>query len=198
VENGEGTVNLMMVKILLFILVFFAVFNSFSQVSDMLSVQRKNGRIIKTITSGSRIDFFTKEGNEVGGIIDQIRDDSIFITYYDIRASPNQWGVTSVDTLATYHSAFNYREISSVQVSYKTRFVSVRLDRLLMIGGAGYFILNLVNSNYLRQSHSDNKNLTTLALSAGVFGTGFFMNKFRKDNRFTSSNQKIIYVKMRR
>lgn len=187
-----------MLKVIPAILIFILTgVNCFSQLSDIISVQKKNGRNIRTFGAGSPFNFYTSQGNYVEGYISEIRDDSVFIISYDIRAFPNFWGVTTVDTFASYRSGFNYREIASIQVSDRQKFTSVSIDKLLMIGGAGYFLLNTVNSDYLKQPFSDAKNITTLGISAGVFGLGLFINKFGKDNRFSKRRHKIVYIRLR-
>jgi hypothetical protein len=170
---------------------------AFSQVSDIISVQKRNGRNIKSFTVGSPFNFNTTDGHYVEGYINMIRDDSVFITSYDIRAIPNAWGVTSVDTLATYYSGFDYRQIATVQVSTRKRFSALRADRLLMDAGAGYFVLNLVNSNYLKEPFGNSKNIATLAISAGVFGLGLFLHTVGRDPRFSGKRDRIVYTRLR-
>src|SRR5690606_27689669 len=106
-----------------------------AQLSDMLSVQKKNGKNVRTFTRGSAIKFYTTDGYYVEGDIDMIRDDSVFITSYDVRAIPNRWGVNTIDTLATYHSAYDYREIGSIRISDRTKLSAISLDNLLMKAG---------------------------------------------------------------
>jgi hypothetical protein len=181
----------------LYSLLILSSVETFSQISDIVSVQKRNGRNIRSFTVGSPFNFNTTDGHYVEGYISLIRDDSIFITSYDIRAIPNAWGVTSVDTLATYHSAFDYREIATVQVSTRKRFSALRADRLLMDAGAGYFLLNLVNSSYLKEPFGNSKNIATLAISAGVFGLGLFLHTVGRDPRFSSKRDRIVYTRLR-
>ena len=191
-------VPLYMWKAVLYFLLSFATSRScFGQLSDMLSVQKKNGKNIKTFVRGSAIKFYTTDGSYVDGDIEMIRDDSLFITSYDIRAIPNRWGVNSIDTLATYHAAYGFNEIGSVRISDRTKLSAISLDKLLMDAGAGYFILNLVNSDYLKEPFGSSKNIATLAISAGVFGTGLFLHTVKKDRRFSGRRHKIVYIPVR-
>jgi hypothetical protein len=183
--------------VILYAILIFSTLKTFSQLSDIISVQKRNGRNVKSFTVGSPFNFYTKDGYYVEGYIDLIRDDSVFITSYDIRAIPNAWGVTSIDTLTTYHSAFDYREIATVQVSTRKRFNALRADRLLMDAGAGYFLLNLVNSNYLKEPFGNSTNIATLAISAGVFGLGLFLHTMGRDPRFSGKRDKIVYTRLR-
>ena len=170
---------------------------NFCSIGRFLSVQKKNGKNIKTFTRGSIIKFYATDGSYVDGHIDMIRDDSLFITSYDVRAVPNRWGVNTIDTLATYHSAYDFREFGSVRISDRTKLSAVSLDKLLMDAGAGYFILNLVNSDYLKEPFGTSKNIATLAISAGVFGTGLFLHTVKKDRRFSGRRHKIVYIPVR-
>lgn len=170
---------------------------SFSQLSDMISVKKKNGRIIKTFVAGSFINFETTNNSFAEGYINIVRDDSLFLTTYDIRAVPTRWGFTVVDTIAQYRSEFGIGEISRIQVKKRQGFVRGALDNTLMLGGAGYFLLNIANSDYLSAPLDSRKSLQTLGISAGAFGAGFLLKKKLKDGRYTLKRHRIVYVRLR-
>lgn len=81
-------------RLLLLIVVMMVIpATSFSQVSDFITVKKRNNRTLKTYFPGSIIAFQTVYGNYLNGIIQAIRHDSVFVKEYDIRAVPNEWGL---------------------------------------------------------------------------------------------------------
>ncbi len=170
---------------------------SYTQLSDIISVQKKNGKILKTFVKGSPITFETQEGNEVLGHIEMIRDDSLFIISHDVRYITTPAGFTFIDTAGTYRSGWRYTDLSRVKISDKSRFLRNNAGRLVMLGGAGYFVLNLVNNSYLKIPFSDGRNLQTLAFSAGAAGAGWFIQRHLPTDNFSRSKHRIIYVNLR-
>jgi hypothetical protein len=80
---------------------------------------------------------------------------------------------------------FNYR-----------RFVRGKLDKLLMIGGAGYFGLNLINAGHAHQPITSKNNLQNLGIAVGAFGVGWLLKKCFPVNRFSRRGHQIVYIKM--
>jgi hypothetical protein len=181
---------------LVFSFVLFYV-HSQCQLSDMISVQRKNGRILKTFVAGSPIHFTLYNGNEIEGIIYTIKNDSIFISVYEISAVPTLYGVTRVDTVGVYSSGFHYKNILHIRTNPRQGFSILKPGTLLMVGGAGYFALNAVNSGYLSQPITDHKSIRTLGISLGAFGLGFLLNKEAKLQRSERKKSIIKYVQLR-
>jgi hypothetical protein len=171
--------------------------NSFSQPSDIISVRKGNGNIVKTFIASSPIIFETKSGMYVNGIIKQIKNDSVFVTTYDIRIFQTNLGVTMVDTIARHIAGIHYKDILKIKVFRRHRFIRGKIDKLLMYGGAGYFGLNIINGSYFNQPITDKKNLRSLSISLGAFGAGLIINKFFPVNRFSRKRHKIVYISMR-
>src|SRR6478736_1655796 len=97
-----------------------------AQVSDFITVKKKNNRTLKTFFPGSAISFETSSGSYVSGTIDIIRNDSLFIKMFDIRTYPTQFGVTKIDTFGTYSLGFHYKEITKVDVGKKDYFAFIK------------------------------------------------------------------------
>ena len=55
--------------------------------------------------------------------------------------------------------------------------------RILIIGGTGYALLNVINGAYLHESVTSSKNLTSLGIAAGAVGTGILINYLTKHSR---------------
>ena len=164
-----------------------------AQLSDIITVKKK-GRVVKNFGAGSKIHFTTINYEDIDGYISLVRDDSVFIKQYNIRMVPTQQGFNYIDTVAVYQSGYRYTDISSIQLYNRRGFLDGKLSTILMIGGAGYLLLNAVNRDH---KFSEPSNLRTMAISAGVFGVGLLLNKTVRDSRFTGPKHRIEYIRLR-
>lgn len=184
-------------RLLLFCIVLMALCtNCFSQASDFIVVKKRNNRTLKTYFPGSIIALQTVYGNYLGGVVQAIRHDSVFIKEYDIRAVPNQWGVSSVDTLGSYVVALHYKDIEIVVMKQRQSFGFIKSGAILIIGGMGYIALNIFNGKYLKQPITDLDNRKSLAIALGVAGAGFIMNRLHKYNNKNGRRYRVEYVRM--
>jgi len=181
--------------IILFLLFFYLL--SHSQSPDFISVKKKNGITLKTYRTGLPITFENTFGETISGPIESIRNDSVFVRIYDRRVFMTNLGVTIVDTITTYVSGFHYKEIKRVKLYEKKRFIRSKIDRLLIYGGAGYFILNIANGAFFDSPITDKKNLKRLGISLGAIGTGILIRKFFGINNYSRKKHKIVYVNMK-
>ena len=181
-----------MLRILLLTLLLSSSVKIFSQASDFITVKKRNGRTIKTFFPGVPITFETTDKRPVSGLITAIRNDSIFVKEWDIRPMINSIGIPVTDTLGSYLSGFHYKEMGKVEVSDRMRFQQVTPGRILIIGGTGYALLNVINGAYLHQSVTSSKNLTSLGIAAGAVGLGLILNYITKH----ANKYHIEYVHM--
>lgn len=185
-----------MYRLLLLLLFILIQLCSFAQAGDMLSVRKKNGVTIKSFIAGSPIVFQTTYGAYVEGVIKQIKNDSVFMTTYDIRKYMTSFGGWVIDTVTTYIVGYHYNEIASVKVFREKGALRHLLGNMLMLGGAGYAVLNVFNGTYFDDPITDKKNVRSLSIAAGVFGFGFLMNKLFPVRTFSTKRNRIVYVKM--
>jgi len=178
--------------------IIFLIFSApcFSQVSDFIKVKKRNNRTLKTFFPGSLISCQTVYGNYIGGIVSAVHNDSVFVKEFDIRSVPNQWGVSSVDTLGSYVVGIHYKDIQTIEFQKHESFGFVKNGSLLMIGGIGYAALNLVNGKYLKQPITDPENMKSLGISLGVAGVGFLLNRLNKMNNRNGKKYIVEYVCM--
>ncbi|MBL7700183.1 MAG: hypothetical protein JNK79_18595 [Chitinophagaceae bacterium] len=166
-----------------------------SQLSDFISVQKKNGRIVKNFGVGSPITFLTSSGSVQEGIITQIRNDSVFLRNINVRQMYTSYGGVLLDTVS-FLTAWHYSEIARVRIFRYRGHAYNRAADLLMIGGGGYFILNVVNGLYRGENLGDKDYIVTLGSSALAFGAGWLLRK-HSPNNFTRKNHRIKYINMR-
>ena len=186
-----------MFRLLLLTMLTLGCVTASSQVSDFISVRKKNGRTIKSFFPGSPIIAETFYGSYLDGWVEAIRSDSVFIKIYDVRYYGTPYGGTIIDTIRNYIVPIYHEEIKSIQVFERRKQFPSKISKLLLIGGSGYFLLNLANGAYLNESVSDKKNLRSLGISLGSVGAGLLLNRLFKPNNFSEGKHRIVYVKMK-
>jgi len=163
---------------LLFFLSHFFCLLVFSQASDFIVV-KKHDRTVKSYFPGLPIVLQTNSYSWVNGWITAIRHDSIFVKQYDVRQVPTIWGTTMTDTAGSYLVGVHYNEIQRIEFNEKGGggFSFVTNGTIFMIGGLGYAVLNVVNGQYLHESITDSKNMTSLGIALSVAAAGFILNR---------------------
>jgi len=151
-----------------------------NQVSDFIVVKNKKGRTVKSFFPGLYISFITTNNREVDGLITTIRNDSVFVKEWDVRTGMSGLGIPVTDTLGSYLNGYHYKEIAKVDVSDKMQLQQAKPGNILIIGGVGYILLNVINGAYLHEPMTDSKNLTSLAIAGAAIITGFLLNYFVK------------------
>lgn len=180
--------------ILCLLIVFPAVASA--QMSDIITVRKKNGRTIQTFTKGSPITFIDPASQTVEGRIQDIRDDSVFVTRMDIRTYDTQLGARITDTVAAAVFAYHYKELTRIRVYHKKGNLRNLTSSVLIIGGAAYIVLNVVNGLYLDEPITDAENLGKLGIAAGAIAVGYAMKKLMPADEFTKPKHQVIYIKM--
>ncbi|ANH82495.1 hypothetical protein A8C56_17315 [Niabella ginsenosidivorans] len=169
-----------------------------NRMSDYISVKKKNGRTIDNYYPGMQINFITADGIQYEGPIDHIKNDSIFVQFFQVLKRPTIWGTYIPDTIKNYTIPYYYKDIKNIVTSrtLKRRGYLNTLGAILKIGGGGYAILSIVNSLGRKEAPFAGQNGTNLAIAAGVFGAGYYMGqKFKSFNKI-SKRSKIVYVNM--
>ena len=171
-----------------------------AQPSDYIVLKKKNNRTLKTYFPGTFISAVTYTGFNLNGIIKEIRNDSVFIEQQEVRQVPTQFGVPALDTLV-YTIRLHYQEIRGFSYGISRPGAgggrsSGLIPSVLMAGGAGFIILELVNTAYRGESLSDGNKLTLLAIAAGVAATGFLWKQLQKRSSRAGKKYKVIYVNM--
>lgn len=184
----------------LLLVTFFIAVSLFacSQSNDFIVVKRKNGRTIKALNTGSQVIFQLKSKDYVNGWIENIKNDSVFVSIYYRQAFMTSMGFTVLDTVSVYLKPFHYKDISRVKIYYRRRFIRSKIDRILIGVGAIYFVTNLINGAYHKTSVIDPENLKRLGISLAAIGAGILLRKkvIDVDNHFSTKRHRIEYVRM--
>lgn len=185
----------------LFIILLFTAHYSTAQssfaTSDFIVLKKKNNRTIKTFYPGVFISAYTYNDFLINGFIKDIRNDSIYIRQEDRRLVGTEFG-TKLDTIA-YTIGIDYRQIKHFNYkgytwNRKKGFSQVTLPRIMMIGGTGYILLELINTAYRKESISQDHKLVSLGIAAAVVATGFALNKLQEKIE-SGGKYKVIYIK---
>lgn len=175
-----------------------------AQKSDFIVLKKQNNRHIKTYFPGVFISGKTYSGFSINGIIKDIRNDSVFVEQQHVQQVQTQFGVPALDT-TIFTVGLHYQEIKSLfyskttgigGVPRKRGLSSVSIPKLLMIGGTGYIVLELVNTGYRRESLSDRDKLRGLGIAAGLAAIGFFWQQLTNQSNKAGGKYKVVYVRM--
>jgi hypothetical protein len=106
------------------------------------------------------------------------------------------YGLTAVDTVASYVQPFHYKEIKRIKIYSRRRFIRSKIDRIFLVGGAIYFVTNIINGAYLHQSVTGSYNLKRLGISLTAVGAGVLMRTkvIDADNHFSTRRNRIEYI----
>jgi hypothetical protein len=177
----------------LYIIILLVPASIFAQQSDFIVLKKRNNRTVKTYSAGSFISATTYSGFQVSGLIRAIRNDSILVQQKEVRLMPTDFGST-LDTIE-YPVGVYYKDLKSFDLKSKKGFSQVTIPKLMMIGGAGYIALELINTAYRKESLSEDNKMTGLGIALGVFAAGFVWNQLSKHKNETGKAFRVVYVK---
>ena len=175
-------------------------FTAFAQPSDYIVLKKKNNRTLKTYFPGTFISASTYTGFTLNGFIKEIRNDSVVVEQQEVRQFATQFGVPALDTIV-YTIKLHYKDIHSYHYA-AARLAASRgrkgglLQNILMIGGTGFIIIELVNTAYRKESLSDDNKLTALGIAAAVAATGFLWRYLQIKQNKPGKKYRVIYVNM--
>ena len=70
------------------------------------------------------------------------------------------------------------------------------IQQIMIIGGTGFIVLELVNTLYRGESLSDGNKLTVMAIAAGIAATGMLWKHLQSRGEKSGKKYKVIYVDM--
>lgn len=147
---------------------------------------------------GSPITFQTYSGKTTEGIIQKIKNDSLWVMGYNIQIVPTRFGVTMVDTTSVYVVKVHYRDIASIYLNKKGKRLPLLASKALTAGGFGYAGLNTINhvldGDTKLYAQKDNYQRLVTATAIGV--SGFILWKLFKKTNYSRKRHKIVYVKL--
>jgi hypothetical protein len=184
-------------KLLLYLFLATGIsFNTMAQVSDILVVKKRNGRILKTYTKGSFINFYARNFSApIEGEIAFLQNDSIFIKNYLLKVVNGVEGGRYIDTIEVFVSGFYFKEISRVKIKKSSYVKNLFISKLLMYGGAGTLALNFINGNFKSNNISRASKNRVIFSSLGALATGFAISRIWKKPEYSKKSARFIYYK---
>lgn len=171
--------------------------HAFAQ-TDFIVLKKKNNRTLRSYFPGTYLEGETYSGFYVHGYIQQLRNDSIFLQQIEVRQVPTQFGTPVLDTM--YHSIIlHYTDIRIFDYDKRRardRGKSVLVPKLLQFGGAGYVILELVNSLNRKESLNEGNKLAGLGIGAATFAAGYAWQRIKTRPRIAGKHYSVEYVRM--
>ena len=138
-------------------LICFLMFAELKSQDDFIVLKKRNNRTLKTYGQGSFLSAKTATGFQLNGFITAIRNDSVFIRQQETKLVSTDFGQT-IDTVF-YTFGFDHRIITAFYFNNqygtnmrKRGFAQTTLPIIMIAGGAGYIVLELVNTVYRKES----------------------------------------------
>ena len=175
-----------------------------AQQSDFIVLKKKNNRTLKSYFPGTFISASTYSGFTLNGLIQKIANDTIWVEQQTVRQVATRFGVPALDT-TFYIIAVHYRELYKFNYDKhtgpggqvrQTGWSQVGIPKIMMIGGIGYLILELVNTGYRKESLSDGNKLTGIAIAAGIATAGFVWKQLVKRGDRAGGKYRVVYIQM--
>ncbi len=186
-------------KLLLLFLCTLPAYVAIGQRSDFIVLKKANNRTVKSYFPGSYISASTYSGFQLNGIIREIRNDSVFIEQQEVYQVGTPYGVPRLDTvihtLRLHYTEINQFYFSKGRSSRRKGFTEVTLPRLMIIGGIGFIVLELVNTAYRGESISDHNKIPSLAIAAGIAAAGLLWQQVQKQKTKAGGKFTVVYVK---
>jgi hypothetical protein len=188
-----------MKQTLLFILLLSITKVTLSQKSDFIVLKKRNNRTLKTYYPGEFISAVTYNGFPINGYIKDIRNDSVIILQQQRELVSAGFG-SELDTVSyvlgiDYHDIKAFHYTSQYTWGRKRGFAQISIPKLMMAGGAGFIILELVNTAYRNESINANNKLASLGIAAGIAAAGFAITRIQKHRDQAGINYKVLYIK---
>ena len=186
-------------KSILLFLCMLPAYMAICQKSDFIVLKKANNRTVKSYFQGSYIAASTYTGFQLNGIIKEIRNDSVFVEQQEVYQVGTPYGVPRLDTVV-HTIRLHYTEINQFYFSQggskkKKGFTEVTLPRIMIIGGVGFIVLELVNSINRGESISEHNKIPSLAIAAGIAAAGLLWQQVQKQKTKAGGKFTVVYVK---
>ena len=178
--------------LLLFIASFFTAY-TYAQ-GDFLLLKKRN-KTIQTFYTGYYITFRTKSKEWISGYINTMANDTLHLKPFELVRYINGWGIPAVDTLWHNKKKIAVKDIDAFErldqsVNY------IKDGTILQVIGAGYILLNVINTWSSGDQLFDNNNGTKLAIAAAVFAVGTLMHQSRNPYLQVGRKYRLQYVNL--
>ena len=129
----------------------------------------------------------------VGGMLDLVVRDSLFLTYYQIVQVPTQFGSLRSDTAGSFKLSFSLANIGKLPRQNKKGGFGL-LSGALILGGLGYTTVNLVNTIREGDPPFGKKNRGRVLAGLGAAAVGYLLSRSGSDSYTLGAKYKLEVV----
>jgi len=150
--------------------------------------------VISTFYSGMNIAFSAQSGAYINGLINGIKNDTLYLQEFIVRYLPTNFGTIYIDTVGSYHYKYHYNQIAAIGRKEKTNFNTKGSGAALLGGGAVLALASGVIYTVDRKKFS----APLLLASVGLGTLGYFMAKGKKggSGMLIGKKYKLVYMNM--
>lgn len=176
-------------RFLIFIFLIFECYTLQAQSSDFIILKKKN-KTVKIFYKGSNIEFITTSGAYRNALINDIKNDSIFLQEFLINRIPTSLGFYVIDTVGSFRYAYKYKEI--YHFGQENKKFNVAGSGATLLGGG---VLITVASAVVFLVDNKSFSPTLLAAGAGLAAVGYFLSKgSNKGITIGKKNYRLQYI----
>ena len=164
---------------------------SFAQSGDFI-ILKKNNKTVETFYSGTNIAFTTTGGVFINALINQVKNDTLYLQEFIIRYLPTNFGTYIIDTAGSYHHKFHYNQIRIIGQKEKTNFNWKGSGAALLGGGA----LLMLGSGVVYLADREKFSAPLLIAASALATAGYFMAKGGHSGLAIGKKYKLLYMNM--
>lgn len=153
-----------------FAFLFLISVECFSQPSDFI-ILKKKGKTIHSYYAGTSIEFITKSGAYRNGLINKIKNDTLYIQEFLVRQIPTTLGTYILDTAGSFRYAYHYNQLHSF--GPKKQKFNLKGSGASLIGGG---ILLILGSSVVYLADRDKFSPELLGAAVALTGLGYLLN----------------------
>ena len=177
-------------KIILSCLLFISK-TSFAQSADFIILKKHNKRI-DTYFSGSNLAFTTTSGAFVNGLVNGIKNDTIYLQKFLVQRLSTVFGTYILDTVGSYHYKFHYNQIKVIGNAEKRNF-DMRGSGAALLGGG---ILLTLASGVVYLVDREKFSAPLMIASAGLATAGYFLSRGGSSGMTIGKKYHLEYMNM--
>lgn len=158
-------------RLLISIFLVLFITNTQGQGSDFILLKKKN-KTVKIFYKSNNIEFVTTGGAYRNALINDIKNDSIYLQEFLIQRSLTTFGTFVIDTLGSFRYKYHYNEI--YHFGRENKKFNVAGSGATLLGGG---VLLTVASGVVYLVDNKNFSPTLLAAGAGLAAVGYLISK---------------------
>ena len=153
---------------------------------------KKKSKVIQTWFGGQHIYVQLNNRSWINALINKIQLDTLYLQPFATPIVLNRFGMPVTDTVfyGVIHVAVN-----NLHAFPKNETLPyVKNGFILQVGGAGYLLLNLINTLSNNEPVFGDKNISKISIAAAVLAIGTIIHKTHKPNYIIGKKYRVEYI----